>query len=709
MHELPLANAKLLALFIFLATLSGWTIDYFSAGKTDYWIHDSALVYQARTRWTDIAVVVLDEKVPIQVGRTQALPLFAKAAEQLVAAGAQGIFLDARVAKEIEGRMPYATCIETNGEVRWSMPRCQASTATQCQVLNSDAGNAPLRMSPEAITHFTVAPYLPEQQDLPDFLLYDFDAAASIPPNGLVVFDRLVTKSNPVARWMDLSVDHAAIRLATSVDPERALASLAETGQDEVCDKGFKCRRIRLSRPLYQTQLTADRLFMPLSSLASCDRDTALRSARLVKDKAVIFQVTSPNESTDAIITPMTTALFGPNLMTPGAQFLADAVETLLHGDHPRAPAAWIKIGLFLASATLSVLVGAYLKQPFLWLTGALLAVALAALCFLNGTVQLWPVTATLAIFILGAGQTIGAHLLIGFREGKLINQYMPRQIHNMLITLKAHESFQNRRSQAVVLISDLAGYTTVTGVLKEPEHVLNLINDYLNETSFVLQDKYQGWLEAYVGDMVCYYWPFTGDNKSPAYQNALQAALELSLLQKHFFSSVPERYAHTFDAQALQHISSIISAGIGLTSGVVVMGDLGPRQGVRKFSILGDPINLAARIESLTRLFSTDIIFTGDLIEVALTLGLPTRRLGRVSVKGRKEPEMLYAVGNPGDKRFNADAIDAWEQWLAAVEQHAGQLPDCPDCYQTDRDTIDKWLERKLLGDDGVWHLDEK
>jgi adenylate cyclase len=709
MHELPLANAKLLALFVLIAVLAGWGLDYASGNKIDYWIHDAALVHQARATWKYTAVVVLDEKVPVQVGRTQSLPLFAKATERLVTAGAKGIFLDARVPKEIEGRMPYATCIETDGDVRWSTPQCIITPDTQCKVLNSDAGNAPLRMSGAAIAHFNIAPYLLDQQDLPDFLLYDFEAAAMIPEQGLVAYDRLVTKNNPVARWMDLSADHAVIRLANAIDPERTRLSLEDNRQDEVCDKAFSCRRIRLSRPIYQVQTTDGRLFLPLSVLASCNQDTATHTAALLKDKAVIFQVTSPTESTDTVITAMTTALYGPNLMTPGAQYLADAVETLLNRDHPRMPSASVKLALFLMTALLSVLSGAYLKQPWLWFFGAVLFTAMLALCFLNPQVQLWPVTATLAAFTAGAGETIGAHLMIGFREGKLIGQYMPKQIHNLLITLKRDESFHNRRYQAVVLMSDLAGYTTVTGLLKEPDHVLTLMNDYLDETSFVLQDKYHGWLEGYVGDMVCYYWPFAEDKKPQAYENALQAALDLASLQKRFFSSVPQRYAQRFDAEALEGISSIINAGIGLTAGLVVMGDLGPKRGVRKFGILGDPINLAARIEGLTRLFSTEIIFTGDLVDTAKALGFPTRRLGRISVKGRKEPEMLYAVGSPGDNRFTAENIRVWEEWLVTVERTHESAGKCPGIYRKDRQTIEKWLERKSLGDDGVWYLEEK
>jgi adenylate cyclase len=174
-------------------------------------------------------------------------------------------------------------------------------------------------------------------------------------------------------------------------------------------------------------------------------------------------------------------------------------------------------------------------------------------------------------------------------------------------------------------------------------------------------------------------------------------------------FFSVPQRYAQNFDAQALERISSIINAGTGITVGTVVMGDLGPKRGVRKFGILGNPINLAALIESLTRLFSTDIIFTGDIVGIASALGFPTRRLGRISVKGRKDPEILYAVGNPGDRRFTSENISAWERWLAEVEQHTKVTASCLETYRQDRLTVEKWLGRNALGEDGIWHLEEK
>lgn len=700
-------DRKWLSGFVAVAFLIGLALDVGIGTKIDYWIHDAAVVYQARTAWRHSAVVVLDDDVPISVDRKQSLPLFARATERLIEAGARGVFLDARLSKEMEGIMPYAVCLRDDGRVEWSQPACHLVDG-QCRMTSSSAGAAPLKMKPETFRYFRVAPYLSGQESLPDFLLYDWEADAFIPEQGLVAQDSLTTKNTPIARWLDMRENHAALVLSRLQDAATADRSIA-TYQNETCDQNIPCRRIRLSRPVYRVQSSGEKLMLPVSRLAACDEKLAREAALKAKDKVVILQMTAPTEATDVIITPMTTALSGPHLLTPGAQYLVDAVETLLNQDHPRQPPVFFRYLIFLLVASVSVGLGAYYPRSYLWCAGAILAAILMALCFLIPLMQLWPVTNSLLVFLCGAGFTLAAHLLIGFREGRLISQYMPKQIHDLLIGLGENESFRNRRHKAIVLMSDLACYTRVTDELREPSHVLKLMNDYLSETSFVLQDKYQGWLESYIGDMVCYYWPYNPKNESIAFQNALQGALELSALQKRFFNSVSDRYRNQFDDAALQKISQFINAGIGLSSGIVVMGDLGPKRGVRKFGILGNPMNLTSRIESLTRLFNTEIIITGEFLEAAAALNYPVRRLGRICVKGCNTPEMLFAVGFSYDVRFGKETLDAWNFWLVNLEQGELEAQYCPDVFAQDRTTLLKWRSRGLMDENGIWHLDEK
>jgi adenylate cyclase len=693
-----------------IAFLIGLFVDVQVGTTLDDWLHDSAVVYQYRTEWKYSGIVVLDEGVPYSVGRKQALPLFAKATERLIKMGAKGVFLDAQVSKEIEGRMPYAQCIDPDGTVQWSLPECSVGTSQQCAVNSSELGLAPLKMNNEALRLFRVAPYLNKSRGLPDFLLFGFDAMDVIPTDGLDVSDRLVTFDDPVARWVDLSEDHAIHALIEWSQADNIRNLYHAKSSDELCDDLYPCRRVRLSQPRYHISMGGKTPVLPVSLLASCDEKIGLKAASLLRDKVVILQLAAPNESTDLVVTAMTTALFGAKKMTPGAQYLLDEVETLINQDSPVPPPLFLKLILFALIAIGSVVAGLYFQQAILWLLAVGIFAGISALCFVNPIMQLWPVAATMLIYFIGAGLTTAVLLIVGAKEGQLLRRYIPEQVRDLLMPLKIKESFENQRCHVVVLMSDLAGYTTVTGLLKEPDLILELMNDYLNETSFVLQEKYGGILEAYVGDMVCYYW--LADDRQQridVYQKTLLSAIELRALQKEFFSSLAQRYNNRIDQNILQQIRSIIDAGTGLSAGDVVMGDLGPKEGVKKFGILGDPLNLAARIEGLTRLFSTDIIVSGQFMEAIRLAGLAGRRLGTVRVKGRLLPETLYALGKKDSHYFETTHIKQWETWLDSVEQQSGDQVECPDCYQKDKATINDWLDRGLLSDEGVWLLDKK
>jgi len=710
MRDLGDIKKKQLLFFVLTSFLIGLFFDISFGHRLDNWIHDSAIVFQHRTEWKHSGIVVLDDEVPFNVGRKQALSLFALATERLIAMGAKGVFLDARIPKELEGRMPYAQCIKKDGSVHWSSPECSISPTQQCRVDSSEIGQAPLKMNKDAIKFFRIAPYLNNESNLPDFLLFGFETIDAIPEEGLVVSDRLVTFNSPIARWVDLSKDHAVHALATFSQTEKTDKLFKHNFSDKLCNEIYPCRRIRLSKPNYGIELHGKRLILPVSRLASCDEEIALQTALLLRDKVVILQTTAPNESTDLVVTAMTTALFGPKLMTPGAQYLIDEVETLINQDSPKPPNDWIKITLFITVAIGSVLAALFFHQMVLRFLALGLFVFLTALCFLNPIVQLWPVMATMVVCFFGIGQVVTVMLFLGAKEGRLVRRYIPEQVRNLLMPLKPKESFENKRCHVVVLMSDLAGYTTVTGLIKEPRLVLEVMNDYLSETSYVLQKKYGGILEAYVGDMVCYYWRV--DNKQDQveiFKKALLGAIELRELQKNFFISLQGKYKDKIDQESLKKISNIIDAGIGVTEGNVVMGDLGPEYGVKKFGILGDPLNLAARIEGLTRLFNTDIIIAGDFLDAIKSAGLSKRKLGVVRVKGRVSAETLYALGSTNDLCFETASIKQWEQWRESVETKSNDQPICPDCYTTDKNTIKDWLYRGLLSSDGVWYLDNK
>jgi adenylate cyclase len=709
LKERPFTHYQLLIAYVLIAATLAALFDFFLGNRVDYWVHDTAIIYQPRQHWKYSALVVLDNGIPASVGRKQVLPLFARAANQLINAGVKGIYLDARVSKQIETQMPYAQCIDETGKVHWSMPQCISTSANQCYLSNSPLGAAPLAMKPETIRHFSIAPYL-DQQKLPDFLLYGLEANFNIPSSGLVASDRLVSKNSAIARWFDLSKDHAIYRLAHFLDL-KTLKSHLQTNDDEICDGEFRCRRIRLSIPDYNlSRHKQSKPIFPLSQLAACDDSVARQTARQLADKIVVFQVSGLTEGVDVIITPLITAFFSPKLLVPGAQYLIDSIETLLNLDHPRAPNPLIKIALFILAAFTGVYCSINFKASYIWILGFIILTILISLCLFNPLIQLWPVSSTLLAFICGSLEGIGTRLILGYKEGKLINQYMPQPIRELLLAQDVNKGFKHQHCHAAVLMSDLAGYTTLTQLLNKPHFLLDLMNDYLSETSIILQDKYNGWLESYVGDMVCYYWPLQNNtDKNNTLDNVIHGALELADLQKKFFSSIHHRYQGKINETVLNKIHQIINAGIGISYGEVIMGDLGPKQGVQKFGILGNPLNIAARIESLTRQFNTEIIITGNYLDNINKTNWEVRHLGIINLKGGLKPESLYALGYANDPRFSPDIIKRWNLWLSEFLTSEKTRYQCPDIFAQDKITLTRWKQLNLLSKDGIWYLLEK
>jgi adenylate cyclase len=239
---------------------------------------------------------------------------------------------------------------------------------------------------------------------------------------------------------------------------------------------------------------------------------------------------------------------------------------------------------------------------------------------------------------------------------------------------------------------------------------VFTLLNEYLEETTIILQEEYNGWLESYVGDLVCFYWPAdTEDELEKQKLLALQAAVTQSELQQTFFKSLEQDNKLSIDANVLKKISKIISAGIGISMGDVVMGNLGPEKGVQKFGILGDPLNLSSRLEGL-RFFNTEIIISDELVPSAEKLGFRVRKLARVKVKGRTTASEIYALGKSDDPRFTEQVIKQWEHFYDGLVENGDRSVPSSEILAKGVQTLHDWYDRGLLDKElKTWNLTMK
>jgi len=192
-------------------------------------------------------------------------------------------------------------------------------------------------------------------------------------------------------------------------------------------------------------------------------------------------------------------------------------------------------------------------------------------------------------------------------------------------------ERMKGRKQPVTVLFSDIRGFTTMTENSDANKLVAQLNEYFLEMVSLVRQES--GTLSKYIGDAIMAVW---GDTHSEGIEvdarRAVTAALQMRTALAKLNASWkenPERIK--------------FATGIGVNHGEVVVGEIGhPKR--REFTVLGDGVNLAARLESATKQFHTDIL-VGEQVEKLTRENFIYRTVDFLTVKGKTKPVEVFSL----------------------------------------------------------------
>ncbi len=218
-----------------------------------------------------------------------------------------------------------------------------------------------------------------------------------------------------------------------------------------------------------------------------------------------------------------------------------------------------------------------------------------------------------------------------------LFGRYVAPEVVSRMVASPDEVRIGGERRELSILFSDIFGFTGISEKLP-PERLASLLNEYLGEATVAIQDN-RGMLDKYIGDAVMALFGVPLDDPRHA-EHSLRAALaKLGAIEV-----VNRRWAATGE------LDEPLRVGIGINSGIAVVGNMG--SAVRfEYTALGDEVNLASRIEGLTRKYDVDCLVS-EATRNAVGQAFTFREVDRVQVKGRAASVTLYELlGEAGEE----------------------------------------------------------
>ena len=209
---------------------------------------------------------------------------------------------------------------------------------------------------------------------------------------------------------------------------------------------------------------------------------------------------------------------------------------------------------------------------------------------------------------------------------GKFVNKDIAER------ALRGDLELGGERKTATVFFSDIRSFTAISETM-DPEDVVDFLNDYFTRMVDCIE-RTGGVVDKFIGDAIMAVWGSPVSKGSPE-ADAL-AAIEAMLLMRQ---SLREYNAERSGNRP--HIS----IGCGVNTGPCLAGQIGSKQRM-EFTVIGDTVNLASRIEQLNKPLGTDILISQGTYELVKNK-IIAHRIPRVSVKGKKEEMSVYAVIN--------------------------------------------------------------
>ncbi|MCP5500684.1 MAG: adenylate/guanylate cyclase domain-containing protein [Leptospiraceae bacterium] len=231
-----------------------------------------------------------------------------------------------------------------------------------------------------------------------------------------------------------------------------------------------------------------------------------------------------------------------------------------------------------------------------------------------------------------------------GLSEREKVKDALTRFVNREVAEMALHGEIKlgGERKNCVIFFSDIRSFTAISEKM-EPEAVIEFLNEYMTAMVSCINET-GGTVDKYIGDAIMATWgvPISKGNDV---ENALTGTL---MMRKALIK---------FNRGRGSEDKPIIRIGCGLNYGPVVAGQMGSSEKLQ-YTVIGDAVNLASRVEPLNKPFGTDILITEDLYNIVKDI-YRVEKMSSIKVKGKSEPQSVYALLGRFDDPSDPKTID--------------------------------------------------
>jgi len=351
---------------------------------------------------------------------------------------------------------------------------------------------------------------------------------------------------------------------------------------------------------------------------------------------------------TDLRQTPVSDTVAGPLIHLT-------TLSNVLNGEYLREAPAWISILLF---TLLAVGVALTTRHASATVGGAIAAATTVGVVGLCTSLYAHRWVVDQVSQMLAVGFSFAATSAVNFlHEGRqrqqvkrIFGQYVSKKVVDKILQHSDAMHLEGERKPLTIFFMDFAGFTAMSEKLDSSE-LVKLINEYHNEAAEEIF-KTEGTLDKFIGDAIMAYWNDPIDQSD----HPLRACLTAIGAQKKLL-----KMAELMRQRGLPEMS----ARIGLNTGVATVGNMGSKEHVN-YTLIGDEVNLASRLEGVNKEFGTKIIVS-EATYLPAKEQLDVRELALIKVKGKKLPVRIYElIGLKGE--VPPERMEAAKKFEAAL-----------------------------------------